>query len=148
MALKLNNYLTFDGNCTEAMALYEKVFKVKMAYSCTYGQEESMSAMNLSDADKNKILHCYLPISEHTALMGADYVDGCGAPKVQRGNHISINISPDTEDEAKRIFAELSEGGNIIMPLEKTFWNALYGMFTDRFGINWMVNYNYEKCVD
>ncbi len=144
MSVKLNNYLSFDGKCAEAFALYEKAFNVTVLSSCTYGQEEEM-AKNLPEEDKKKILHCYMPINEHVALMGADIVEGCGGVKLAIGNNMSINISPSTEDEAKRIFTVLSEGGKVIMPLEKTFWNALYGMFVDKFGISWMINYSYDK---
>jgi PhnB protein len=63
---------------------------------------------------------------------------------VTPGNNISLSINAETEDDAKRFFSALSDGGRIIMPLEKTFWGALYGMFTDKFGINWMVNYDYN----
>lgn len=142
MSTKVNVYLSFDGTCEAAFAFYEKVFNSKIAYSCKYGDQQEV-ASRVSDDDKKKILHAYLPISHETALMGADVVKGFG-PNLVAGNNVAMSISTDTEDEAKRIFADLSVGGQVTMPLEKTFWNALYGMFTDKFGIHWMVNYSYE----
>lgn len=62
------------------------------------------------------------------------------------GNNFSISVNPDSEEEAYRIFKSVSEGGNITAPMEKTFWNALFGMCTDRFGINWMVNYIFPSA--
>jgi PhnB protein len=61
------------------------------------------------------------------------------------GNNISISIVTDSQDEANRLFNNLSIGGIVSMPLNKTFWDAYFGMFTDKFGINWMVNYDLSK---
>ena len=61
------------------------------------------------------------------------------------GDVFSISIAPDSEEEATRIFSELSAGGEVTMPLEKTFWNALFGTLTDKFGVQWMVNYEYGQ---
>lgn len=143
MSVKLNNYLSFNGNCKEAFALYEKVFNTKVTYSCTYGQQESMPAM--SEVDKNKMLHCYMPINEHVALMGSDIVEGLGSPALVKGNNVAINISVSSAEDAKRMYADLSADGTIIMPLEPTFWAQLYAMFTDKFGIDWMINYSCEE---
>ena len=62
-----------------------------------------------------------------------------------QGDALSISIGADSEDEATRIFNGLSAGGTVKMPLQKTFWGAFFGMFTDRFGVNWMVNYDYPR---
>jgi PhnB protein len=61
------------------------------------------------------------------------------------GDNFSISLDTESEEEATRLFNGLSEGGQVTMPLEKTFWNAYFGMFTDKFGIQWMVNYDYVK---
>ncbi len=61
------------------------------------------------------------------------------------GNNISVSIDAESEEEAKRLFDGLSAEGKVTMPMEKTFWDAYFGMFTDKFGINWMVNYDYNK---
>ena len=71
--------------------------------------------------------------------------DSTAESRVVMGQNISISINTDSEEEATKLFNGLSAGGKIIMPLEKTFWGAYFGMFADKFGIGWMVNYDYNK---
>ena len=87
-------------------------------------------------------MHVSLPISKETILMGSD---STVESRVAMGQNISISINTESEEEANKIFNGLSAGGKIIMPLEKTFWGALFAMFIDKFGIGWMVNYDYNK---
>ncbi len=96
----------------------------------------------LSEEVGNKIMHVSLPISDETVLMGSDTNETFG-PQANFGNNISLSINTFSEDEANDIFEKLSKGGEITMPLAKTFWGAYFGMFIDKFGINWMVNYDY-----
>jgi PhnB protein len=112
-----------------------------------YGDMPPTEGVMLSEADKCLILHVSLPINEYTVLMGSDVNDQFCSPNsifTQGNNHyISINIEHD-EMEARRLFNQLSVRGHIEMQLEKTFWGALYGAFTDQFGIKWMVNCQLE----
>src|SRR5215204_357870 len=94
--------------------------------------------------DGEKIMHISIQISKESWLMGSDIGGEWGQHAVD-GNNIQISINANTEEEAKKIFDGLSAGGRVNMPLEKTFWGALFGMFTDKFGINWMVNYDYNR---
>lgn len=98
--------------------------------------------MPMSDEDQEKIMHVSLPISEHFTLMGGDVLEAMGG--VKQGDNVSLSIVPSSEEDAKNLFAVLSSGGTITMELQKQFWNALFGMCTDKFGIRWMVNYSYE----
>jgi PhnB protein len=82
-----------------------------------------------------------LPVSQETILMGSDSGSGDAAQLVM-GNNFSISINAESREEADRLFNGLSSGGKITMPLSDTFWGAYFGMFTDQFGINWMVNYD------
>lgn len=75
--------------------------------------------------------------------MGTDVLESM--PQVTFGTNSSICISPESEEEAKKVFDSLSAGGQIGMPLEKMFWGALFGFFTDKFGVQWMVNYEYNQ---
>ncbi len=93
----------------------------------------------VSDSEKEKIMHVSLPISKETNLFGADMPDNSGF-KTTFGDNIALSISVEGEAEAKRIFNGLSAGGKINMPLEKTFWSPLFGMLTDKFGINWLLS--------
>lgn len=138
MAL-INPYLTFNGNCEEAFTFYKSVFGGDFPYVGRY--KDMPDAGNLPESEKEKIMHMSLPISKETVLMGSDSSDAFGhATKI--GNNISISINAGTEDEARRLFDGLSAGGTITMPMEKTFWGAFFGMFIDKFGINWMVNHD------
>lgn len=136
----VNIYLTFDGNCRKAFEFYQKVFGGEFPYVGTYGEMPARGGTPaVPDHLKDKIMHISLPISKETALMGSD-AGGEWAPQVQQGNNFTISVNTDNTQEAERIFSELAEGGQVSMPLEKKFWESYFGMLTDQFGINWMVN--------
>jgi len=98
----------------------------------------------IADEDKEKIMHISLPISKETILMGSDTSAAFGKLPVV-GENYSISVSTNTEEETTRIFNELSAGGKIKMPLEKTFWGSYFAMFIDKFGIHWMVSSEHKK---
>ncbi len=95
----------------------------------------------MSEKDGNRIMHVTLPISKETCLMGSDIIDISGV-KIIQGNNYSVSINAESKAEADKLFKGLSAGGKVIMPMEKTFWGAYFGMFADKFGINWMVNFD------
>lgn len=142
--MQLNHYLNFKGQTEQAFNFYKSVFGGEFAMLSRYGDMPPTEGISLSEADKNLVLHVSLPINEFTVLMASDVNDQfCAQNSVftQGNNHyISINLDPDEQDEAQRLFNALSANGQIEMPLEKTFWSALYGAFTDQFGIKWMIN--------
>lgn len=137
----VNPYITFNGTCEEAFNFYKSVFGGDFPYSGKY--KDMPSEYPIKEEDKEKIMHISLPIG-NTVLMGSDAAAGFG-DNFKEGNNITISINADSEEEATRIFGGISGGGIISMPLNKTFWGALFGMCTDKFGINWMVNYDYEQ---
>lgn len=100
-----------------------------------------MEGKEVSEEDKDKIMHVSLPISKETSLMGSD-TGGEWSSRYQAGNNFSISINADSKEEAEKLFNGLSAGGQVTMPLSDTFWGAYFGMFTDQFGIGWMVNYD------
>lgn len=138
---QVNPYLTFNGTCEAAFNFYKSVFGGDFPY---IGRFKDMPGNEVPEAAKELIMHVSLPISKETTLMGSDSSDAFGQVTTI-GNNISISINTESEDEARKIFEGLSAGGKITMPLDKTFWGAFFGMFTDKFGINWMVNYDYEQ---
>ena len=73
--------------------------------------------------------------------MGTDTLDSMGQ-KLEKGNNVSLCITPESKEEGERIFKGLSQGGQVVMPYEKAFWGAYFGMLTDKFGIQWMINYD------
>ncbi len=138
----VNPYLNFKGTCEEAFNFYKSVFGGEFQY---LGRFSEMPSEHPLPADAgNKIMHVSLPISKETLLLGSDALEGFGPP-IQQGTNFAVSINAASEDEARKLFDGLSAGGAVTMPLEKTFWGAFFGMFTDKFGINWMVNYDYEQ---
>ena len=95
----------------------------------------------ISDDMKDKIMHISLPISKETVLMGSD-TGGEWSPDFKVGNNFAISISTDSKENADNFFNKLTEDGNVKMPMNQTFWGDYFGMFTDKFGIGWMVSFN------
>ena len=141
---QISPYLNFTGNCEEAFNFYKSVFGGEFPYVGRYKDMPKSEGEHAGQIDEEKIMHISLPISKETILMGSDVGGEWGSHTVV-GNNIQLSVNAESEDEAKRIFESLSEGGRVTMPLEKTFWGALFGMFIDKFGIYWMVNYDYNQ---
>ncbi len=137
----VNVYLNFDGQCEEAFSFYKSVFGGEFSYIGRFNEMPQDENNKLSESDGNKIMHVSLPISAETNLFGSDTV-GAWSPKLVQGNNYSISINASSKEEADRLFNGLSAGGQVTMPLENTFWGAYFGMFVDKFGINWMVNFD------
>jgi PhnB protein len=143
----INPYLTFNGNCEEAFNFYRSVFGGEFAFSGKFKDMPENPDYPVSEADKEKIMHIALPISKETYLLGSDSSEAFGKSSVQ-GNNMSISINTSSIEEVDRIFSGLSSGGQVKMPLEKTFWGAYFGMFIDKFGIHWSVNCELEEHKD
>ena len=135
----INPYVTYLGNCEEAFTFYKSVFGGEFTYVGRFG--EMPPEMGTSPEDANKIMHISLPISDETILMGCDAAGSFGAG-TKIGNNISLSINAKSREEADRLFNGLSAGGNVTMAMNNTFWGAYFGMFVDRFGIGWMINYD------
>jgi len=131
--MKTNLHLGFTGNCDAAFAFYETVFGNRRSMTMKYG--DAPAGVACPEGAEDLVLHTSLQVGSLT-LMGADAPPGRGKP------FAGYDISLEDEDQAemKRLFAALSEGGSVMMPLSKTFWSPLFGMCTDKFGVNWMVS--------
>jgi PhnB protein len=88
-------------------------------------------------------MHVSLPVSKETMIMGSD-TGGEWAADYKPGNNFSISINSGSKEQADKLFNGLSAGGKVTMPMNNTFWGAYFGMFTDKFGINWMVNFDMQ----
>ena len=129
-------YLFFNGRCEEAVEFYRKTIgaDVQMMMRFKEAPDQPPAGM-LPPGFENKIMHCSFRVGQ-TMVMASD---GCAAgnPKFEG---FSLSIAVPTEADADRVFAALSEGGKVTMPLNKTFWSPRFGMLEDKFGIGWMVN--------
>lgn len=132
----LNPYLIFNGNCSEAFDFYKSVFGGEFQMSSKF---KEMPGGEELPADKaEQIMHVALPVGDKNILMGSDC--GPGMEGVRSGDNFSIALTTTSAEETRRVFDGLSAGGNITMPLEKTFWAPLFGMLKDKFGVNWMIS--------
>jgi PhnB protein len=136
----LNTYLNFNGNTEEAFNFYKSVFGGEFAVVQRYKDSPGCEGMQVGDQEK--LMHIALPIGGNV-LMGTDITGPM--PASTFGTGISLSVDAESEEEAKRLFDGLSAGGTVTMALEKMFWGALFGMATDKFGIQWMVNHDYNK---
>jgi PhnB protein len=146
MATKLNPYLNFDGNCEAAFNHYKKVFGGEFSGQgvMRFGDMPVCDEIPpLADEHKNRVMHVSLPIGNEL-LMGSDIMPGFGNGPFKIGDNTYVSIHPNSREEADRLFKELSEGGEIEMPMEDQFWGDYFGSFRDRFGISWMVNFSTE----
>lgn len=132
----INVYLTFDGNCLEAMTFYAQ---------CLGGKLESHSFAEIPGGvppgAETRTMHA--SVTKGTlAIMASDTMPGM---PFTPGNNFSIAIAPDSKEETDQLFAALSEGGQAVMPLGDQFWGAYFGMLKDRFGVQWMLNYELPR---
>jgi PhnB protein len=127
-------YLTFNGNCAEALAFYAKALGGKVVFSMTFG--ESPEGGKTPAAYKDKIMHATLEARGHQ-LMGSD------APPewpFEGYKGFSLSVAGNDVDDGKKVFDALAAGGKVTMPYGSQFWAAGFGMLTDKFGVPWMVN--------
>ncbi len=139
----VNPYLTFNGTCEEAFNFYKSVFGGEFMFIGRFKDMPATPGQELPEGSGDKIMHVSLPISSETILYGSDANPAMG--RVTIGQHISLSVGAQSKDEANKIFNGLAAGGNITMPIGDTFWGAYFGMLVDKFGIIWMVNYDYPK---
>ncbi len=138
----VNVYLVFNGKCEEAFTFYKSVFGGEFPYVGRFGDmPPGEDGKSMSSEDAKKIMHISLPVGQGTILMGSDTA-GEMAKGYKEGNNFSISVAADSREEADKLFNGLAAGGQVTMPMNDTFWGAYFGMFTDKFNINWMVNYD------
>ena len=131
---QLNAYLTFNGNCREAMVFYKECLGGELSLQ-TIG--ESPMAEKMPVKMKDCILHSTLA-NDAMVLMATDCVPESG---LVRGNAVSLCLNCNSEAEIRTCFEKLSSGGKVTHPVEDTFWGALFGGLTDKFGNHWLLNY-------
>lgn len=134
----LNPYLNFNGNAEEAFRFYQSVFGGELFVQ---KMSQAPGTENLSEEEKNRTMHVALPIGNNQFLMASDCLPSQGHV-LNQGNNNYISVTPDSREEADRIFNGLSAGGTVEMPMEDMFWGDYFGSFTDKYGVCWMINFN------
>lgn len=132
--MQVTTYLAFDGDCREAFQMYERVLGGKITFMMTQG--ESPMADKIPPAMKDKIMHASLQIPGGGLIQGADHPEG----KAVKPSGFSVCVSTKDKAEAERIFNGLSNGGEVQMAFQQTFWSSGFGMCIDKFSVPWMVN--------
>jgi PhnB protein len=137
---RVSTYLNFERNTEAAFNFYKTVFGTEFTAPIgRMGDVPSDPNHPIAEADKSLVMNVQLPILGGHILMGTDAPETMGF-KLNAGNNVHIMLEPDTFEETEQIFAALSVGGVIEMPLTKMFWGAHYASFRDQFGIQWMLN--------
>ena len=133
----INAYLTFDGNCAEAMKFYQKCFKANLEMM----PFSEMPGGKIPPGSKDRVMHARLQKGD-ALLMASDTMPG---HPFKPGNNFSISLACETKKEVDELSNALKEGGQVTMPNAEMFWGAYFGMVTDKFGINWMFNCELSK---
>jgi PhnB protein len=136
VTLRLNPYLVMNGNAREAVAFYAKALDAKSMGMQTFGEMPADPNHPMPDEAKDRILHAMLKVGE-TDLMFSDTFPGM---PYQTGNNLTIAIVTDDAAKARQMFEGLAEGGQVTMPMQKTFWSPAFGQVTDKFGVAWQIS--------
>jgi PhnB protein len=131
-------YLNFDGNTEEAFNFYKDALAGQLKTLSRFGETEHGG--KLSEADKQKIMHAHLEAPNGIQLMGSDHIEMFAGTKFLAGNNFALALDASGKEQADNYFEKLAAGGKVLMPMDKTFWGAYFGMFIDKYGIMWMIN--------
>jgi len=135
--MKLITYVTFAGQCEEALNFYKEALGGEILQISYMGDGQ----MEVPEHVKGKVMHARLQIGESVLYMS----DTFEPASINQGNNISLSLEIKDTDELERLFNKLSSGGTVKMPLGDMFWGARFGMFVDKFGIHWMMNCELKK---
>ncbi len=141
----MNPYLNFPGNTEEAFNFYKSVFGGE--FSSLIRFKDTPEAARIPEEEAGKIMHIALPIGNGNVLMATDALESMGH-KLSIGNNHHLSINTESKEEAIKLFNALADGGTVTIPLDNMFWGAFFGMLTDQFAVQWMINYdpNYQKA--
>lgn len=136
MSISLSPYLNLDGTTKEAVFFYEKALGGKVMSIHTFGDMPADPNYPLPDDMKNRVMHAHLKVGD-ADIMFSDTYPGMN---YQPGDTVTIALYPTEETRAREIFAALEDGGQVVVPLQKTDWSPLYGRIKDKFGVTFQVN--------
>ena len=136
---QINPHYNFNGNAEEAFNFYKSVFGGEFAKIVRF-KDLSIPGFQVSESEAEKIMHIALPIGQNV-LMANDVPEFMGKTN-ENENRSKISISTESKEEADKLFNGLSEGGQVEMPIADSPWGSYFGMFRDKYGIEWMVDYD------
>ena len=136
----INPHINFNGNAEEAFTFYKSVFGGEFA-KVVRMKDLASAEFPVTEKDENKILHIALPIGKSNVLMGNDVPEFLGKVN-EKENRSKISISAESKEEADQLFNRLSADGEIEMPIADSPWGSYFGMFRDKYGIEWMVDFD------
>jgi PhnB protein len=137
---QINPYIHFNGNAEEAFTFYKSIFGGEFAMVSRF-KDFSNPGNPISESDANRIMHIALPIGNSNVLMASDVAEILGHVN-ENENRSKISISAESKEEADKLFNGLSAGGKIEMPIANSPWGSYFGMFRDKYGIEWMVDFD------
>lgn len=135
MILGINPYLVLDGNGQEAVKFYEHALDAKVEVIQTFGEMPETPGFTVPDEVKERVLHAHLKVG-NTDLMISDTFPG---KPHEIGSQVTIAIRLSDAEKAKEVFGKLQDGGQVIMPIQETFWSPAYGQVKDKFNVEWQV---------
>ncbi len=137
---QINPYIHFNGNAEEAFMFYKSIFGGEFAMIARFKDME-MAERPIAKNEAEKIMHIALPIGKNSVLMASDTPEFMGKHN-ENENRSKISISAESKEEADHLFHSLSAGGQIEMPIADSPWGSYFGMFRDKYGIEWMVDFD------
>jgi PhnB protein len=137
---QINPYIHFNGNAEEAFQFYQSVFGGEFAMVMRF-KDMSFEGSIAKESEANKIMHIALPIGKTNILMGSDTPEALGVHSLNE-TRSKIMISAESKEEADLLFNGLSAGGQVEMPISDSPWGSYFGMFRDKYGIEWMIDYD------
>lgn len=151
--MQLNHYLNFNGQAEAAFQFYQSIFGGEFTFLTRYSDVPPHDGVVLTEQEKQYILHISLEIQDNLVLMASDAIEKfCTAahtPFIVGSNHyISINLDKSEQAKAYEYYEKLTVNGAIEAALDRTFWGALYGAFSDQFGVRWMINCQIDDPVE
>jgi PhnB protein len=136
---RINPYIHFNGNAEVAFTFYKSVFGGEFAKLARY-KDISSAEYPIPENDADRIMHIALPVGKNTMLLGSDTMEVMGRV-TENDNRNTISISAESREEADKIFNGLSNGGQVEMPMMDGPTGSYFGMFADKFGVQWMVDF-------
>ncbi|MHA6260945.1 VOC family protein [Sporosarcina sp. CAU 1771] len=136
-------YLTFNGNCREAVEFYAEIFQGEPTHFMTFGENPPNPDYPLPEEAKNLVMHARLDIDGSNVMFSDNFP---GSP-FTIGNNITMAYHSFNEDKLRDAYEKLKEGGTVEVELQETFWAKLYGQITDKFGVIWQFNLNFKEIA-